>query len=60
MRVKFDEVMRESNSLVMAEHLAEETSARLAIENELVPILRLVMNTTLTCFPAVYWNSSLT
>ena len=37
MRTKFDEVMRESNNNVVAEHLAEETASRLARENESVP-----------------------
>lgn len=37
MRMTFDEKMRESNNLVLAEALAEETAKRLAIENEFVP-----------------------
>jgi hypothetical protein len=39
MRMKFDEKMRESNQLVVAEALAEETAKRLAIENEFVALV---------------------
>jgi hypothetical protein len=38
MRIKFDEKMRESNALVLAEKQAEETARRLAIENEFVAL----------------------
>jgi hypothetical protein len=48
MRITFDEVMRESNSLVAAEELAEETAARLARENEFGPVSNLLMNSKLT------------
>lgn len=36
MRIKFDEAMRESNSLFMEEQVANETVMRLMQENELV------------------------
>lgn len=38
MRIKFDEVMRQNNSLFMEEQLADETAKRLAQENELVKL----------------------
>lgn len=40
MRMTFDEKMRESNNLVLAEALAEETAKRIAIENEFAPPLQ--------------------
>ena len=42
MRIKFDEAMRQSNSLFMEEQLADETAKRLAQENELVTVWALL------------------
>ncbi|KAG0652258.1 hypothetical protein D0Z07_1166 [Hyphodiscus hymeniophilus] len=44
MRVKFDEVMKESNNLCTAGHQAKETSARLAIEIDQILELLLDVN----------------
>ena len=59
MRIKFDEVMRESNNLVLANHLAEETTARLAVEIEYTPPSPW-NNIKLISSPAVSWSSSST
>lgn len=60
MRMKFDEKMRESNSIVTAEALAEETAKRLAIENEFVPLPHPLHRQQTNCLPAVCSTSSST